>query len=219
MAIAHDFENSGLIELFVAYRDALVDLAARIVRCRGRAEDIVQDIVVKLLESNAEASIRRPASYLFQMVRNRAIDLTRRTEFETRHMASDEKAMLEQESGACPEGILSGRESLHNVAHALQQLPRRTRRVFELHRIEGYTQKEIATRFRVSPTLVNFMVRDAHTHCLAALTTTSPQSPSSEWRAQTTTCHSGRVSAHSFPANRSGGESRAAAAPDNLCRR
>jgi RNA polymerase sigma factor (sigma-70 family) len=186
LAIAENAENLGLVDMFVAYRDALVDLAARIVRCRCRAEDIVQDIVVKLLESSVDVSVRQPASYLFQMVRNRAIDLTRRTEFETRHMASDEKAMLEHESGACPEGIVAGRESLHSVANALEQLPTRTRRVFELHRLEGYTQKEIALQFRVSPTLVNFMVRDAHTHCLAALTTASPQSLSSEWRARTT---------------------------------
>jgi RNA polymerase sigma factor (sigma-70 family) len=167
--MTHDVEKLGLLDMFVAYRDALVDLAARIVRCRCRAEDIVQDTVLKLLESSVDATVRQPASYLFQMVRNRAIDLTRRTEFETRHMASDEKAMLEQESGVCPEGIVSGRESLNSVANALEQLPKRTRRVFEMHRLEGYTQKELAVRFRVSPTLVNFMVRDAHIHCLAAL--------------------------------------------------
>jgi hypothetical protein len=52
---------------------------------------------------------------------------------------------------------------------ALQELPERTRQAFELHRIDGVPQREIASQMQVSPTLVNFMVRDAHNHCRSKL--------------------------------------------------
>ena len=42
-------------------------------------------------------------------------------------------------------------------------------RAFEMHRIDGVPQRDIASELRVSPTLVNFMVRDAHNHCRARL--------------------------------------------------
>jgi RNA polymerase sigma-70 factor (ECF subfamily) len=40
---------------------------------------------------------------------------------------------------------------------------------FEMYRIRGMTQKDIAVTLGVSPTLVNFMIRDAMTHCREAL--------------------------------------------------
>jgi DNA-directed RNA polymerase specialized sigma24 family protein len=51
------------------------------------------------------------------------------------------------------------------VAAALAELPERTRYAFEMHRIQGVSQKEIAIALGVSPTLVNFMIRDALVHC------------------------------------------------------
>lgn len=160
--------ESDLIDALVAYRAALIDLAARIVRCRCRAEDIVQDTVLKVLEADAQEQVRSPASYLFQMVRNRAIDLVRRAEFESCHFMTDEAALLEQDDGITPESALACGQTLTQVADALDRLPQRTRLVFQMHRMEGYTQKEIAARLQVSPTLVNFMVHDARS-CLAAL--------------------------------------------------
>ncbi|MFC6978486.1 sigma factor-like helix-turn-helix DNA-binding protein [Microbulbifer taiwanensis] len=59
------------------------------------------------------------------------------------------------------------------VARALGELPERTRRVFELYRMGGHTQREIAKMLGVSPTLVNFMIRDALNHCRSALESAS----------------------------------------------
>ena len=60
-------------------------------------------------------------------------------------------------------------QALRIVMAALQELPERTRHAFELHRLEGVSQRDIAERLKVSPTLVNFMVRDAHNHCRSKL--------------------------------------------------
>jgi RNA polymerase sigma factor (sigma-70 family) len=70
---------------------------------------------------------------------------------------------------ATPEALAIDRQQLSIVEQALAQLPERARRVFELYRLEGRTQRDIATMFGISPTLVNFMIRDALDQCRDAL--------------------------------------------------
>ncbi len=64
-----------------------------------------------------------------------------------------------------PEVICEDRQTLERLSAVLSELPDRTRYVFERHRIYGIPQKEIAKELGVSPTLVNFMIRDALVHC------------------------------------------------------
>jgi RNA polymerase sigma-70 factor (ECF subfamily) len=55
------------------------------------------------------------------------------------------------------------------LSSALAQMPERTRYAFEMYKLHGRTQNDIAKDLGVSPTLVNFMVRDALLHCRQAL--------------------------------------------------
>jgi RNA polymerase sigma-70 factor (ECF subfamily) len=55
------------------------------------------------------------------------------------------------------------------VSDALATLPERTRRAFELYRLGGLTQREVADELGISTALVNFMIRDALTCCRDAL--------------------------------------------------
>ena len=64
-----------------------------------------------------------------------------------------------------PDSINMHRQTLQMVASALSELPERTRYAFEADRIQGVSQKDIAAKLGVSPTLVNFMIRDALVHC------------------------------------------------------
>ncbi len=52
---------------------------------------------------------------------------------------------------------------------ALAQLPERTQCAFKLYMLEGYSQRDVAKQFGVSPTLVNFMIRGALKHCRDAM--------------------------------------------------
>ena len=160
-------KNSSLLAAFVECRPGLVEAAARIVGCRRAAEDIVQDTFLKIHEITDEEGIRQPTGYLFRMVRNLAIDCYRRITLELQHMAPEDEGLHVCAPCASPEAAVLQREGLCVMARALAELPERTRRVFEMHRLDGCTQKEIASHFGVSPTLVNFMVRDAHNHCMA----------------------------------------------------
>jgi len=157
--------SSVLLDAFVECRRSLINLATGILGCRCLAEDAVHDAFLRLMEAPYDNSIRHPTSYLFRIVRNLAIDGARRAVFESRHTCPEEDASLVGAPTGGPEEVAVDREALGTVAQALEGLPERTRAAFTMHRLDGYTQKEVAAHLGVSPTLVNFMVRDAHRYC------------------------------------------------------
>ncbi|MGU9546296.1 sigma factor, partial [Bacillus cereus] len=67
------------LKLYLAHRAALLDYAAPIVGCRSRAEDVVQEAWLRFSRQEEDAAIRHPASYLYRIVRNLSLDLTRRS--------------------------------------------------------------------------------------------------------------------------------------------
>jgi RNA polymerase sigma factor (sigma-70 family) len=149
-------------------RPLLQRVAFRILGNTQWAEDLVQDACVKLIESGCGGDIGQPAAYFCQVVRNLALDAHRRAGIEARVFACEEEG-LDVAAGGSAESLASSRQELRMVADALAGLPQRTRRAFELHRLGGLTQREIAGELGVSITLVNFMIRDATAHCAAAL--------------------------------------------------
>jgi RNA polymerase sigma factor (sigma-70 family) len=162
--------SPDLMAAFVSCRPALVETAARVVGCRRLAEDVVQETFIKIHEMPYKEGILQPAGYLVRMVRNLAIDFYRRLSLELQHMRPEEDGLQVCAPCASPEAAAVHREGLCVLARALAELPERTRAAFEMHRLEGCTQKEIAAHFGVSTTLVNFMVRDAHNHCMTVWT-------------------------------------------------
>ncbi|MDE3738753.1 RNA polymerase factor sigma-70 [Metapseudomonas resinovorans] len=165
--LAAGHPHSPSLQAFIDHRSMMVKIAARITGCHYRAEDVVQDAFFRLQSAPLlKLSFKAQLSYMFQTVRNLAIDHYRKQALELRHSSSEEEGLnVEQHASASPEALHLHQETLERVANALGQLPERTRYAFEMYRIHGKPQKEIAVELGVSPTLVNFMIRDALIHC------------------------------------------------------
>lgn len=161
-----DEQLSDLVDIFVAHRNQLCHVATKILGSRDRAEDVVQDAYLKVMDAKTVFVVKQPIAYVFRIVRNLAIDHYRRAVLESGVFAVEEEGQNVPSSvSATPEAISISRQQLGLVARALDQLPERTRRVFELYRTGDHTQREIAQLLDVSPTLINFMIKDALTHC------------------------------------------------------
>lgn len=78
------------LQLYLSHRAALLDYAAPIVGCRARAEDVVQEAWLRFSRQDDSADIRHPASYLYRIVRNLALDQTRRNATEKAQPGGDE---------------------------------------------------------------------------------------------------------------------------------
>lgn len=155
--------------LFVEHRAQLVRAAFKVLGNQERAQDVVQDSWLKLGEAAHAIDARQPVAYLFQIVRNLALDAQRRGALEARVFTGEEDGMAVPCASGSPESQAVSRQDLRIVADALAALPERTRTAFELHRLGGLTQREIGERLGVSITLVNVMIRDAMSRCAEAL--------------------------------------------------
>nr|WP_163500602.1 sigma-70 family RNA polymerase sigma factor [Halomonas socia] len=159
---------SPVEEVFVKDRIKIFNSVLKILANRELAEDVVHDAYLKVREAGAAVSVKQPAAYAFQVARCLAIDRYRRRALET-GIFSGESDDTQGVTYSTPERIEIGREELRLVSRAMNSLPTRTRRAFELYRMAGYTQREVAEQLGVSTTLVNFMIRDALSHCRSSL--------------------------------------------------
>ncbi|PRA46546.1 MULTISPECIES: RNA polymerase factor sigma-70 [Pseudomonas] len=158
--------GSQLLEVFFERRLRLIALAARITGCRSHAEDIVHEAFLKMGEADASGPIRSQASYLTRIVRNLSIDHYRRRQFEERLIAhDDDSSEVSGPQAETPEALVSDQQVLERVCGALSDLPERTRYAFEMCRIHGMKQNEIARILGVSPALVHGMISEAVLHC------------------------------------------------------
>jgi RNA polymerase sigma-70 factor, ECF subfamily len=134
--------------IFRQWYAPLVATITSLLRDRGPAEEVVQDVMLELWRRREaitfETSLR---AYLFQATRNRALNYLRRQRVEARGEATIAAGM------PTPEATDSeARESELNVAiqTAIASLPDRCREVFELSRIKGLKYSEIATELGIS---------------------------------------------------------------------
>lgn len=160
--------DKGKLEVYLSHRSALVDYATPILGCRARAEDVVQESYVRFAGQDGDgAALRQPVAYLYRVVRNLALDCLRHLSLEK--AAPDDALDHLASPMATPEREAMDRDQLRVVAEALAELPPRTRAAFEMHRLGGHTQQQIAGRLGISVGLVNRLIDDALTHCAERL--------------------------------------------------
>ncbi|WP_231658921.1 sigma factor [Pseudomonas sp. CDFA 610] len=103
--------SASKLDLYLAHRSALVDYATPIVGCRARSEDVVQEAWLRFNgRQDQSLSINNPVGYLYRIVRNLSLDVTRSMSTEKRQPDSD--AVLAELAAvtASPEQEVVGRD-------------------------------------------------------------------------------------------------------------
>lgn len=162
-------ERDVHLRLFLDHRAALVDYATPIVGNRANAEDVVQEAYLRFAAADA-AVIEQPLAYLYRIVRNHALDMARRLASEKRRDVGAAVVLPEiPDLAANPERIALHRDDLRRVAAALDALPARTRRAFELYRFQDRTLQQIAEELGISTTMAHKLVRAALVACMTGI--------------------------------------------------
>lgn len=166
--------DAAKLDLYLTHRAALVDYAAPILGCRARAEDIVQDAYLRFScagERRGENpdGVAHPVAYLYRTVRNLALNWLRRETSQGGPPSGEDLLQSIASAAPTPEHEALYRDELRAVTLALAELPERTRRVFELHRLNGYTLQQAAAAMGISVGLAHQLVRDALTCCAERL--------------------------------------------------
>ncbi len=137
-------DQRALGELYDRYSRLLFGLILRIVRARGDAEEVLQEVFVQAWTraDSYDPVLGSPGGWLIGIARNRAIDRLRANAVRSR---TAEQAPLPPAVDT-PEAHASQSERERDVRRALLELPREQRDLIELSYFDGFTQSELASR-------------------------------------------------------------------------
>jgi len=126
--------------LYQRFARASYNLALRVLGSPASAEDVVQDVFLKVIDAIRHYRGDAPfGAWLKRLTVNAAIDQLRAQ----RHLEQADPERLFEHVAAL--GSLP--EEAHDAMALLQRLPARARLVLVLHELEGYTHKEMADLF------------------------------------------------------------------------
>lgn len=154
-----------LKQLSERYRQPLTAFFQRRVGTRSEAEDLTQEVFLRLVRRLDVEKLDNPEAFVFRTAVNLLRDRFRRGQTLRSHLAevSLQHPGIEELS---PERIFDSRQHLAKVLDALEHLDERTRDAFILHRLEGMKHAQIAELYGVSVSSVEKYIIKA----LAALT-------------------------------------------------
>ncbi|HEX6866427.1 MAG TPA: sigma-70 family RNA polymerase sigma factor [Caulobacteraceae bacterium] len=174
MRVAHEPTPETAAELArrldARYRTPLMNYFLRRVRDRAEAEDLTQEVFLRIVRRGDPEPLENAEVFLFSIAGNLLRDRARRAQ--TRHRADhrslDEAADLPAQPALIedrgPERVLMSQESLAEVLSALDELGERTRDIFILYRLEKMKHREIGALYGLSASAVEKYVRKATAH-------------------------------------------------------
>lgn len=111
--------------------------------------DIVQDAYVKIARLDDVSHIRNGRAYFFSTARSVLLDRIRRDRIVRIDSLTEADALVLADDDPGPERRASARQELERVRRLIAELPERCRVIFEMRRIKGVPQREIAERLGV----------------------------------------------------------------------
>lgn len=135
--------------LYNRYFDKVSSIAFRYIKDPIKAEDLVQEIFLKIWDGRDRySSVEKFSSYLFSMIRNETLQKLKRS---MREMAANGQFILEQGiSDNTTERSMYEEENQLLVEKAVENLPTQQRKVFLLVREGGRSYQDIADELRLS---------------------------------------------------------------------
>ena len=157
----------SLESVFLDTRNDLELVIRRRVRSIDTVADLVQDLYLKCSRVDLNFADRREArAYLIRMASNLAIDFER---VEGRREAIiDDLGLvydLYDKQATSPEAYALAADRAKQIERALASLPKRTREMVVMVRLQGMTHQEVANQLGVSKSLVDKYVLQALLRC------------------------------------------------------
>jgi len=143
LARAQRGDMQAFAELYRCFGRACFQLALRVLGQRQQAEDMVQEVFLKMMDTIRSYRGDAPfGAWLKRLTVNACIDQLRRQ----RHSGEDDaEAIFANAASADMDAA-----EIVDTGSLLARLPPRARVVVVLHELEGYTHAELATLFRQS---------------------------------------------------------------------
>lgn len=147
-------------ETFQTYFKVLTVFAKKFVNDLDIAEDLVQEVLLKLYENRSAIQFHTSLkAFLYQSVRNKSIDYLRSTKTKSEH--HDQIKLLNQAESADWSDTMEQTELEERIANAIATLPEQCQLVFRMSRFDGKRNQEIADELKISKRTVETQVSNA----------------------------------------------------------
>lgn len=163
----HQARPTLLLRAYLERRAALVRFCTARMRSPAAAEDLVQELYLKVCAVEAETEVVNPGALLYRLASNLMLDRMRQ---ERRGALRDDRWYRERGVLTGAQGVsdeppadeaAASRQRLRRMVEAVETLPPKSRRAFELHKLRGLSQAETAEILGVSVSAVEKLVRTA----------------------------------------------------------
>jgi len=161
--------TADLRSLFYVHRADLLRFLTCRVGCADTAADLAQESFLRLLRLGPSLQMNDARAYLFTAAANLARDHLRHERLARPADNGEDVLAAMPDPAPSAEREAIARAELARARVLLAELPERTRIAFEMHRLGGYSQTEIAAHLGVSVTLVWRMIHKAYGHLRTAL--------------------------------------------------
>lgn len=153
-ALPQERPQESLAQLSEQFRPALHAYFLRRVRNHAEAEDLTQEVFLRLFRRDDAQLPASTYGYLFQTAANLLRDRARRQQIRLAYAV--DRADLESSAIETldPSRHAEGRAELSSLESHLRAMPERMRRAFILYRFEGVTKPVIADMLEVSVSTV-----------------------------------------------------------------
>lgn len=113
------------------------------------ADDLIQESYCRIWTADI-GSIQSPAAYLYVVLRNLLLQRSRHSKIVSMERMGEieELSIPSEEPGL--DRALSGRQELESVSAVVDALPDQCRRVFELRKLQGLSQRDVAGALGIS---------------------------------------------------------------------
>jgi RNA polymerase sigma-70 factor (ECF subfamily) len=160
LAFVKKHDVAAFTEIYNRFRGLLYVYSRKITHHGIEAEDIVQDIFIKLWDNRASISLKSSlSSYLYTAVRYKFFDLVAHQK-----VRSDYAEVFQDflnVYGNPVEEYVNEKELAQLIEREVANLPEKMRQVFELSRSNGLSHKEIALRLGIAEKTVKNQVNNA----------------------------------------------------------
>ena len=134
--------------LFHKYYGHLCSFASKIINDNDSAEEIVQDLFVKLWEKREHLFIETSLkNYLFRSVKNLCLNFIQHNKTKIQHVQS---VLSEVESNFSDDDNYPEIDLAFKIEESINSLPGKRREIFRLSRQEGLKYYEIAEKLNIS---------------------------------------------------------------------
>jgi RNA polymerase sigma-70 factor (family 1) len=143
-------DQGALKQLYEHYSSSLLQLAYAIVRSKEMAEEVVEDVFIKVWQKrSAIRSLDHFPFYLYTMTKNGSRSYLRKFGHK-RLIDLDDVSLPFYQISITPEDLMISGEAIQRINIAINELPTKCRLIFKLVKEDGLKYREVADLLQVN---------------------------------------------------------------------